>query len=354
MVRVCHLPLAKENPYQRLVTEGLEEHGFNVVFSARKDVKPAIKLLPPGEASIYNFHWIGFLATGRNGVSTIFRTLLFVSILAVYRLSGRKLVITLHNLVPHDKRAFRLQVLARKMTLKLFDAVVVHSRPALAQAERHLGPHKGYTLIPNPNYTSSYPNAVTRAQAREHFALDEKTEVFLMFGYIRPYKQVEEVLRFFERGELGKGRPGERVLIVAGKDRRRQKGGRTPDLFKRVIFHGTYVPEDMVQYYFKCADFFLLPSQSLSCLTSGSAVLAVGFKVPIIASDGVPYMEFVESRLGVTCDFKSPGSLLEAVDEVRSWDRREYLSRRAEYLRRTDPARVVALHARMYRKLLEG
>ena len=118
-----------------------------------------------------------------------------------------------------------------------------------------------------------------------------------------------------------------------------------------IILHDRFIPDEDVQYYFRCANCLVLPTSSPSALTSGAAALSMTLQTPIIARNYTPFQEFFESGLGVPSDFSSTSDLLAAFRKVLSWDRAEFEERCRKYNHDTSMERVGEMHAQLYRRI---
>ncbi len=354
--KIFHYPCSAWNPYNRIIKDGIEKHGLDVVLIEGRKAARKTGAEQPGlgerlkqlatQAGVMHFHWIGSMTAGNRARETVFKTFFFIVLLLAFRLRGIKLVITLHNLLPHDKGHERVQILSRKTILKLFDAVVLHSPSALKQTDEAFGIKGKSTVIPHPNYMGYYPDSVTREEAREYFGLDQSQNVILFFGMLRPYKQIDTILSMMKDPSFEE----KLVLIVGGMNR---TGNRLFDgvASRNIIVHDRFIPDEDVQYYFRSADCLVLPTSSSSALTSGAAALSVTFQTPIIARDYTPFQEFFENGLGVPSDFSSTSDLYGAVQKVLSWDRAEFEENCRKYSHETSMERVGDMHARLYRQI---
>lgn len=349
MDKVVHLPFYKDNPYNGILADGLEDSGFEIV-GLEGIKKSSLRLISHvGPARILHFHWIRMFSSSRSRIWTVVRSFLFLLVLAHFRILGKKLVITLHNMVPHEYGKRRVDIWCRRVILKMFHRVIVHSRAACRHTCDTFGIDTKTVFIPHPNYSTWYENTVTRAQARDYFGLDQDAVVLLFFGRIRPYKQLEAVSRIFSGRNMGNI-----VLIIAGKELNKGKGSdpHSPDR-DNVIYHDHYIPDDLVQYYFRCADATIHPTCAYSALTSGSAALSITMHTPLITTDHVPFRDFIEDELGVYCDFKSPENLEQAVRQILTWDTEKFHDRCDEYLDETSQSCVASRHVELYRSLFE-
>jgi len=354
--KIFHYPCSAWNPYNRIIRDGIEKCGLDAVLIEGRKAARSTGVKQPGlserlkqlatQAGVVHFHWIGSMTAGNRARKTVVKTFFFIFLLLAFRLRGIKLVITLHNLLPHDKGHERVQIFTRKTILKLFDSIILHSSSALDIADKTFSIRSKASVIPHPNYKGYYPDNVTRKEAREYFGLDQSQNVMLFFGMLRPYKQIDILLSMLTNPSLEENL----VLIIGGMNKMGERlFDEVPERY--IILHDRFIPDEDVQYYFRCADCLVLPTSSPSALTSGAAALSVTFQTPIIARDYTPFQEFFEYGLGVPSDFSSASDLNAAVQEVLSWDRADFEDKCRKYNDKTDMELVGEMHARLYRDI---
>ena len=132
--------------------------------------------------------------------------------------------------------------------------------------------------MPHGSYSGYYPQTKTRRQAREVLGLGEKEFVFLVFGSIRPYKNITRTIEAFRRVR----EPFARLLIAGRKQfpayARTVLAEARQD--PRTIIHAREIPDDEVQNFFLASDVLALP-RPVYC--SGAAVLALDFGLPLLS-----------------------------------------------------------------------
>ena len=261
------------NPYQSRLAEALTDQGVRVTTSGGGGGPLPILAAVLGDdvPDVVHVHFLhqfvvspGDRLTGTLSLLLGIRTLLQFVLL---RALGVSLVWTAHDIVEHERRAPRIERVFKHVFLRfLFTRIIVHC----SRARDVLG---------------DYPDEVTRAEARERLDLPADAFVFGFFGTIRAYKDVPRLVETFDRVADDDHR-----LLVAGNPRtqaleREVEEAAAGDDRIRTVFE--YVPDDEVQLYLRAADVVVLPfrTEERSMLTSGSAVLAMGFGRPVIAPD---------------------------------------------------------------------
>jgi glycosyltransferase involved in cell wall biosynthesis len=132
-------------------------------------------------------------------------------------------------------------------------------------------------LVKHGNYRGYYPDQITRADARRQLQIDPACFVFLLFGDLRRYKNIELVMRAFSANQAPHLR-----LLIAGAPRTSEYGRalqRGAQSDPRILLRLRRVPDEEVQVLFRASDAAVLGQETFS---SGSAVLALDFELPLI------------------------------------------------------------------------
>ncbi|MEA2462811.1 MAG: beta,4-mannosyltransferase, partial [Acidobacteriota bacterium] len=200
----------------------------------------------------------------------------YLAMLVRARLAGVRIVWTVHDLRRHDNPRPLRDAFITAVTLRLAHALIVHCDEGRSELRQFA--QKAIT-IPHGRYTGYYENRVTRAEAGRILGVPEEAFVFLLFGWIRRYKGVEQLLDAFER--VG----GNAHLVIAGSvpdSALLRELERRTSQSARITFAPGAVPDEQVQLYLNACDVVVLPYQH--SFTSGAAVLAMSFAKPCIAA----------------------------------------------------------------------
>jgi beta-1,4-mannosyltransferase len=343
-VQIAMYPYA-ENPYQTLLVHALEERDCNIVkVQYNYDRFPVRLLAQFRNAGVVHFHWIDHLYYARTRLVAMLRTAFFLAMLLVLRNRGTRIIYTLHNLVPHDTRRPRFHRIVQRLIIKLADATIVHSQPALNVAKETYGQPGKFHIIPHGRCEGFYPDEVSRSQARAQLKIPGDAKAALFLGVMLKYKGVQALLESAE--ELGRRNI---LLVLAGDSSNLEKSAR--DLLirqsqKNVLLYEGFVPPSQIQYYMRAADCLVLPY--LESFTSGMAFLGLSFRLPIVATNATAFNEMIKLGLCLPCDPDDPNDVAETIERVCAWDRATFEERCSSFLETCAWDRIADKHIALY------
>lgn len=316
-ISVLMVPLP--GSYRNELVDALEARGvevrtssglFRIVGGMRRD----------GIPDVLHLHFMHRHLVHENPLVTLFFGVRFLLELLVARAVGVTVVWTVHNLEGHESPFPRAELVFRHLASRLCDSIIVHCDTAgETVAERYRLPshvRAHITTVPHGNYLPRYPDEVTRETARAELDLASDERVFLFFGHIRPYKNVDELIRVFRRLD-----PDGVTLLIVGNPldddiERRISGLCAGD--SRIRTRLEFVPDEDVQYYFRAADVVVLPFEE--SLTSGSVILGMTFARPVVAPKVGCVRELLDQQGGFPYDPEDPDGLIRALERAATLD----------------------------------
>ncbi|RLM89194.1 glycosyltransferase [Halobellus sp. Atlit-38R] len=311
------------NPYQRELRDGLQSHGVAVEMSGYGQY---VSLLPAvrehGRPDVVHLHWLSkSFVTEQSWLTALLGVRLLVELL-VLRLSGVRVVWTVHNLGEHARRSPRVELLTKRLATRLIDGIIVHCDGARGTVmelfDLSADDRPDVRAVPHGNYLDSYPNEIDRADARADLGYGPEDTVFLYFGLIRPYKNVPELVDTFRELDapdarlLVVGNPWSDELAATVRDR-----VAADDRARAVL---EFVPDDEIQRYMNAADAVVLPYEEV--LTSGAAILAMSFGNPVVAPNRGCVGERLDPRWNVRYDPDETDGLRAALADALDADLR--------------------------------
>jgi glycosyltransferase involved in cell wall biosynthesis len=275
---------------------------------------------------VYYAKLIRYAATAKPGIFHILwnnkfqnfdRTLLML----YYRLLGKKIVLTLHNVNAgkRDCNDTRLNRLTLRMQYRLANHLFVHTEKMRREVIDEFGVHETQVTVIPFGINNAVPNIrLAPSDAKLRLGIREGERAILFFGNIAPYKGLEYLVAAFQH--VLAQRDAYR-LIIAGTPKNCEGYWRTirqaiSDVVPsgRVLLRAEFIPDEETELYFKAADVLVLPYTHI--YQSGVLFLGYSFGLPVIASDvGSLRKDIVEGKTGYV--FKPEDS----VDLARSIER---------------------------------
>lgn len=285
-MEVIHFPTNNVNPYNHGMSLGLHRQGIKTVMPFI-GLKHFFLLCFQSGASLLHLHWVHGPVTGAGVVRTVARVLVFYSALLIWRLRGKKIVWTVHNLWNHERYRLWLDMANSKFVAKLSSVVLVHGDAAVP-------------IVRDMFSISETKLRVIRHGNYAHFlqahslTMNHKERRFLFFGVIRPYKGVLELVHGF-RSLLGHAR-----LHIAGQvidSRLQRKLEEQVAMDDRVTIDPKQISNDELKRLLAWSDVIVLPFRDI--LTSGSLLMALTAGRPVV----IPRAGLVSEYANEDCAF---------------------------------------------------
>ena len=274
MTSVVHLPFYEDNPYQTLLFEALREEEINPI-NGGGGGNFLRSVLFRWKPRALHFHWLHPYVVRQSWLGTWLRLLQFVCETALIRLTGCKIVWTVHNITNHDdKHPFAERIASRWMGI-ISSAVICHSQYAAKEMQKLCQiPPERCKVIPHPNYISRYDS---QSDCPDEFGHDRDASdndvTFLFFGRIAPYKGIESMITAFQAMSNSRIR-----LLIVGNPTTQAFASQIETLAahdERIHLQLGFVEDCNLPSLFAMADVAMFPFQNI--LTSGSLILAMGF-----------------------------------------------------------------------------
>lgn len=257
---------------------------------------------------VIHIHWINVFYDLDDGKSIES----FITTLQWAKKNKFTIIWTVHNFVSHESKNRDLEIDIRKKASNIVDHILVHGEYAKDIVCKQYGvtPEKVH-IIPHGHYRGFYKNDIPPSEARQQLGIADDDHVFLFFGNIRAYKGLEELTESFLRLQK---KHRNITLLIAGRGLDEEIHEYIKDKVshsKKIIAHVKFIQDDDVQLYLNAADIMVLPYKNV--LTSGAAILALSFMIPVIAPGIGLIPELIDENTGDLFDtYEEMEKLMEA------------------------------------------
>src|SRR6266480_751326 len=245
------------------------------------------------------------------------RTLLML----YYRLLGKKVVFTAHNVNAgkRDSNDSWLNRISLKIQYELCDHIFVHTCPMKSELIAEFRISEGKVSVIPFGINNTVPNTnLSSPDAKRRLGVNSSDKTLLFFGNITPYKGLEYLVTAF--AELLKKDRSYRLIIVGSPKgpmnywNRIRQAIAYSGIEDRVISRIEYVPDEATELYFKAADVSILPYAHV--FQSGVLFLGYSFGLPAIAADvGNLKEEIIEGETGFVFKPRDSSDLASKIDQ---------------------------------------
>jgi glycosyltransferase involved in cell wall biosynthesis len=195
---------------------------------------------------------------------------------------GSKIVLTVHDLLPHDTGEAYRRTFFR--LYQLVDAIICHSDHIKARLEAEFSvPEQKISVIPHGPFFYDL-SAAGEEETLQSFKLEPDGFLVLWQGIIFPYKGIDLLLRSWQRVETT---VDDACLVIAGTgapeflDQIREQ---VKDLdLKRVKMHFRFISTEELVALYRAASVVVYPYRAIT--TSGALATGLALGKTIVASD---------------------------------------------------------------------
>jgi len=256
-----------------------------------------------------------------------------------YRLLGKKIVLTLHNVNgrKRDRKDTALNRITLRIQYRFADHIFVHTEKMKQELIDDFAGRAELTTVIPFGINNAVPNTqLTTGEARERLGIGNREKTLLFFGHIAPYKGLEYLVSAFQ--QVANQRDDCR-LIIAGRPKNCEAYWNTIRLAieedlktSRILLRQEFIPDEDTELYMKAADVLILPYRHI--YQSGVLFLGYSFGLPIIAADvGSLADDVVEGRTGFVFRAEDSDDLAKTIDRYFDSDLYIHLSDRRRAIR---------------------
>jgi D-inositol-3-phosphate glycosyltransferase len=214
-------------------------------------------------------------------------------LLLLFKLCGKKIVFTAHDVLPHTKKRW-YQIYILKGIYNLTDAIIVHSEQNKQTLNSLISSGKKLYVIPLGVFDRFLTeHEVTQEEARRKIGIDSGSKMLLFFGHVSQRKGADSIIREIKKVMNKDERV---VLVIAGEsdypNHYLESLVDQNGLEDKVFIFNRWIAEDEVKDFFIAADAVILPYKA--GYTSGILKVAYAFRKPVIATNVGELSELVK------------------------------------------------------------
>lgn len=228
--------------------------------------------------ALLHFQWFPFIE-----ICSV--DIFYIALFRFCRLSP-KIVLTIHNVYPHDMTIARKESYNRRFRKmdKYIDRYIVHTKSTLQEVEQEFGirPDR-MSVVPHGIFTPQYTK---KQQAASRYG-----KSVILYGGITPYKGADILLDAIQL--LSPSQREHLHVTIAGsvsEDYLQELQNKAEGC--KVDFLPYYVPNDDLYGLIAQSDYIALPYRNIS--QSGVLLLALYFRKPLLVSDLPSFKETLE------------------------------------------------------------
>lgn len=208
-----------------------------------------------------------------------------LSLLLLAKISGRRVVITVHDVESFAGGGKRDAGLIGRL-YRLADRLIVHnftSRDALISALRV--PAAKIVIIPHGNYLATIDTVPSSRAAKQELGIDSSRRIILFFGQIKDVKGLDLLIEALPA--VVQAHP-EVLLVIAGRPWKADLV-RYEQLIEELAMqdysslHARFILDKQVSTYYAAAEIVVLPYRRI--YQSGVILLAMSYGKPVMVSD---------------------------------------------------------------------
>lgn len=273
--------------------------------------------------------------------------------LAEWKNTPCAMVATIHNRYPHyrDTAPFRRLY---ELVYGAVDGVVHMGRASRTEMNAKYPALRGVPswVIPHPVY-SLLPDTLSAEEARAELGISPSAYVCLAFGRLREEREGGLLLKAFLRLRMR----NKRLLFICRQVWPESYLSRLARravvrLHPSIMFRATYVPDEQIQIYLKCADVLVIPR--FETLNSGHVPLGFTFGRVVVGPDTGVVGELLRDTGNPVYEPGNAAGLAEALAAARRGARAGLGERNRRYgAKNWSPSEVARGHAEMYQRCVE-
>ncbi len=204
----------------------------------------------------------------------------FLTVLGIAKLRGKKIIITIHNVKPHEKEFYKIWL--NNSVISLGDEYLVHNQSNKVLFQKTNNTKKPIHVYPI-GITEIKKSNVPTSVLRKKYKFDKNDKIVLFFGNIRNYKGLDILIKsvkFIKNKNI--------KLFIVGKPWKNFSSYnnliKKEKITTRIHKILEYVPESKVAEIFKLSNVVVLPYTDFES-SSAAGTLTINFHKPLVVTN---------------------------------------------------------------------
>lgn len=216
---------------------------------------------------------------------------IYITVLKVAKLRGKRIIITIHNVKPHEKSWLKNWL--NNSVINLADEYIVHSEGNKRLFLKETETNKKVNIIPH-GIIEMKKSTLSVEKLRKEYGFLEKDKIILFFGNIRDYKGLDILIE-----SLSKIKNEHVKLIIAGNPWKSFDSYNEQiislNLSSRIKLFLGFNSEERVAELFKISDLVVFPYKEFEA-SSGAGSVALNFEKAIVVTNVGGLPEIVKDK----------------------------------------------------------
>lgn len=211
---------------------------------------------------------------------------------SIFKLLGKKVIHTVHNVLPHGQETIKNRLLCWVLYRRIADFLIVHTKAQKQRLLKEFGvPESRITLAHHGTYHVQYKSECDKRRAKGYLKLRPDDFIVLAFGYQRPYKGTHLLVEAMAKLNTAHTR-----LVIRGSAAKDYAAWLTTLIHEKDLTYCVdcdfgYVPDREMEDLFAASDIIALPYTEGS--QSGVLFMAYAHGRPVLASDVGGFRDYV-------------------------------------------------------------
>lgn len=234
----------------------------------------------------------------------------------LFRILSKHLILTVHNILPHNKHT-KLNTLLYRAIYKIPQHLIVHTTKMKQELLQSYNVPEFRILVMEHGINAIETNGeLASGDSRSALGIPADKTILLIFGHISPYKGIETLLDAFDKLD------DNYYLVIAGMAADKAYENKITNRIKsnanfpNIVFHNKFVSDDEIAMYFKASNVLILPYKHID--QSGIVFLSMSMGLPMIAFDVGSLSQYICNDIGIVVYQKDAEGLKQAIHTFKT------------------------------------